>query len=131
MKTMTKLKKSWLKSDFWLLNYSVLCLKLKRPRRQRHLLLERKTNLRDERKFTLPSWSVFSLVEFLAGTGVHFRFIFERFFHQILDLIGGQTSPLDMLGFLLMHTQNVLFGSKTFTTYSTISQSRIAWNEKK
>ena len=28
-----------------LINYSVLCLKLKRPRRQRHLLLKRRTNV--------------------------------------------------------------------------------------
>ena len=44
-KTKSKLWKNyWLKSDPWYTCSSVLCLKLKRPQHQRHLLLERWTN---------------------------------------------------------------------------------------
>ena len=45
IKTETKVERSWLKSDLWHPKYSVLCLKLKLPRRHRHLLSKTWTNV--------------------------------------------------------------------------------------
>ena len=85
--------------------------------------------LRDEWKFAFPSGSVLPLIKFLARIGINIGFVQFGLFHQILNFIRCQTSPFDMLCFLLMHSQDVFFGSKTFAAYCTISQSRITYNK--
>ena len=74
-----------------------------------------------------PSWTITSFIQLLA-TGVSFFdiFLFLGFLNQFTDLIWSQTSSLDVLGFLLMHAQDVLLGCQTLATKSTVRQSWIA-----